>query len=640
MENEKVKLLLIEDSKVAQMVFIKAIKKENLNYNYTIASSVEEAKDCLNKEKFDILLVDYYLEDGTAFDILELKIDTPIIVITAGASEKIAADILKAGASDYLVKDSDLNYLKILPITVENTIRNKKAQEKFTMLSHAIMSINDSIYITDLEGKIVFVNKAFCHTYGYTESEILEQNSDILFENQVLNTYIKNIILRKIESGWQGEIYNKKKDGEEFPVTLSMSAIKEQGKIIALACIAHDITQHKQAEKELKDAIETAKMASRMKSEFVATMSHEIRTPMNGVIGMIDLVLDTILNGEQRDCLMMAKFAASTMLMLINDILDFSKIESGKLDIESIVFSLHNTIQKSINLLKLKAKEKNLDLLLDIPENIPEFLIGDPERLKQIIMNIVNNAIKFTDKGYVSLKLDLDEKDEDEVLIHFSIKDTGIGIPKDSINNIFEVFTQADGSITRKYGGAGLGLSIAKSLVEMMKGYIWAESEVGKGSNFHFTAKFPIHKGEVENKEQKELPENDEQTPKLENKFDILLAEDNVINQKLIRLILEKRGHNISIVSNGREAIDILGKEKFDIILMDIQMPDMDGFHASRLIREKEVQTGGHIPIVALTAHALKGTKEKCLQAGMDDYISKPINTNELLLTIERLCTQ
>jgi len=668
---------------------------------------------------------------------------------------------------------------KELKIEVQERERAQEAlSEERGVLRALIDNVPDYMYVKDAECRFLVANLAVARQMGAeTPDELLGKTDYDFYPPELAKTFFEDE-QRIIHTG-QAEINREEAgldpQGNVSQVLTTQVPLRDKnGRATGLVGIGHDITHLKKIQAEMQKAREVAEAASQAKSEFLANMSHEIRTPLNGIMGMTDLALDTVLTQEQREYLRTVKFSADSLLTVINDILDFSKIEAGKIDLENANFDLRDAVETALKTLAVRADERGLELLCDVAPEVPEMVRGDATRLRQVLLNLLGNAIKFTHEGEVALKARLAEQvaNNRDVALHFTVSDTGIGIPQEKQQLIFDPFSQADTSTTRKYGGTGLGLTISTRLVQMMGGRIWVESEEGHGSHFHFTARMGVveghdikakssasledlrgvrallvddnetnlrilegmlkrwemhpvsarsgdealaelaagrnagkpyglivtdmhmprmdgfelvehirerrelsaatimmltsagHRGDADRCQklgvsayllkpirQSELREAiarvlgaREREPRipLVTRFSlgeervrsevlrILVAEDNAVNQRLIVRLLEKRGHRVVVAGNGKEAVAALEKEPFDLVMMDMQMPEMDGFEATAAIRKKEKNSRAHQIIIALTAHAMKSDREKCLEAGMDGYLTKPIQPPEL----------
>ena len=692
MDKKIIKILMVEDNQGdARLIREMLIDVKDFSFNLECAGDLITALSFLSKGGIHIVLLDLSLPDSQGLETFDRAsaqgAEVPVIILTGNDDETIALRAVERGAQDYLVKgkiDSDL-----LVRSIRYAISRKQAEEALRQskkelsirdqISHIFLTLHDDELYAEALLVILKVMESKYGYFGYIDDDgdlvCPSMTRDIWDKCQMPDKDIR--FPRKIWSGIWGKSLIEKKplysnetlhtpEGHiSILKTLAMPIIY-QGELIGQIVVANKETAYTEKDQELlksianhiapvlharlgkdkkerermklmdalKKALVKAEEADRLKSAFLANMSHEIRTPMNAIIGFTSLMLDDELAEEHREFLQDVKESGDLLLAIIDDILDLSKIDAGQFGIEQIPCSLKAVLKNAGSACQMiiSHKEKNIALRESISDNISRFIIADPTRVQQIMNNLLSNAVKFTENGFIEYGVAL----KDENTLEFYVRDTGIGIPEDKQDGIFKPFQQADGTHTRKYGGTGLGLTISKKLVELMGGEIALKSKVGAehGTTFYFT--LPYRPGEV--KETDEI----EETKVLETKtgYTILVAEDDILNQSLARKILERAGYNVVVTNDGKEAISIYKTDaSIDLILMDMQMPVLDGYDATKVIRniETKEKKNKRIPIIALTAFAMEGDKEKCIDAGMDDYVAKPIRANELLASIEKM---
>jgi PAS domain S-box-containing protein len=638
MAENKLRILVVEDDDVDRMIIKRALKDSKINHELNFAVDHESGKEATNGKEYDCIFLDYNLPGGSGLELLktirEAGNSSPIIMVTSQGDEKIAVDAMKLGADDYIPK----NFLSGEGIgqIVRYMVNKKKQELRQNELENQLKNTQKQLQTVVENAPIILFSLDNAATFKLFEGKGIEASG--INKKKILGTSLYDnealpISLEDYKRAMNGEEFKKIVHWKQAYFEISYSPIRVDNKAISgVLGIATDITQHIQAEEELKHAKHLAEETVRVKQQFLANISHEIRTPMNGIIGLTRILLDSPLNPEQVKYLQSINACNTNLLTIINDLLDVSKIEAGKMNLEKISFDIHELVNQTMELYQAKADEKALQLCLEKDGALPHFVEGDPTRLSQILNNLVSNAIKFTEKGEVRLSLRQSANDGKNVTIVFDVKDSGIGIPEKSLSMIFESFTQAYSDTTRRYGGTGLGLTIVKNLVELQDGEIRVKSKPGAGTTFTFTLSFPI--SSVREVSTASVAAENSDISHLR----ILIAEDNKINQMVIEKTFADWRVKTDLAENGILAVEMLKKKEYDLVLMDIQMPEMDGYTAVEIIRKKLSTHKRSVPIMAMTAHASMTEKQKCLDAGMQDYISKPFDPAELKSKIISIC--
>lgn len=523
----------------------------------------------------------------------------------------------------FIIWDNEKN--KTLALELEKAEERRRHQQQ--LLQSVIDNNPNIIYVKDLEGKYLLMNRKLKEMVDISpdmDVSTISEEDVFKYNRNSLENYrrLHRLIIENKQTMAFEETFSYK-GTEKYFYIMKFPVLDENGNTIYVCGVSVDITELKKAQLEMIDAREEALQAKEAQENFLANMSHEIRTPMNGVMGMGNLLLDTSLNDVQKEYVQSIKESAENLLSIINDLLDFSKIKSGKFHIDVNDFNIADTVRKAIYPLQVKAQEKDLALNCLIDTGVPEVVTGDALRLQQMIINLAANAVKFTSEGAITVKLYPIEQNDNDVLLGIDVADTGIGLPADKLDKVFELYTQVDKNTSRIYGGTGLGLAIVKQLAELQNGTVSVKSEYGKGSVFTLQIPYKIKQQAVK---KVEISSAAQQTGLLQG-VKVLVAEDNLINQKVVLYTLKNQGADVIMTCNGKEAVETLTTDKCDIVLMDLQMPEMDGYQATTYIRN---QLKLDIPIIAMTADAMKGESDKCIDAGMQDYISKPFEPKEL----------
>ncbi len=644
--NSKIKVLLIDDDEVDRATVKRAFKGTDLNCDITECEDAGVAIRMLKAQQFDCVFLDYLLPGTDGLMLLrKLRaegISTPIVIITSQGDEKIAVKMMKAGATDYLIK-TQLNAHSIVQI-IRNAVRIQEIDSQRIQTELALKESESRLAEAQRIAKLGNWEYDFKDETIYWSKEvyrILNKNPET-FNPNLKNFYacyhpddvslIKNAIRDTIKGKSFNLDFRISGTGglQKFGNTQGHTLLDDKGNPIKIIGTIQDITERKQVEQELIKAKQLTEETSKAKEQFLANMSHEIRTPMNAIIGFARLLLKEELTAEQKKYIEAIYNSGENLLVIINDILDFSKIASGKMELEEAPFSLSEVVGSIIDMFWLRAKDNNITFSADIESDVPTRLVGDSVRLSQVLVNLVSNALKFTEKGHIHLRFKLVQQDSKFAELQYAVEDTGIGIPEDKLDSIFDSFTQASSSTTRRFGGTGLGLTIVKKIVELHSGHIMVESKEGKGSTFTIRCRYKKEAHEVPVQASTHSGSDSEDYSASLKGIRILLAEDNHLNQILAKAVLTKAKCLVDVAENGLVALEKLKVNHYDVVLMDIQMPEMDGYETTRHIRTQLESSLSEIPIIAMTAHALNTEVEKCLKIGMNDYISKPFKTNDL----------
>jgi PAS domain S-box-containing protein len=632
-----VRVLYVEDDLIDQKAFQRHVKNGHENMLYELASTVEEAQSMLSHHKYDVVVTDYLLNRNTGFTIIDTVKDIPVIFITGQGDQEVAVKAMKKGAFDYIVKESSGSYLDLLTATINKAFSHnnthkklKEAEQEIKKLIWTLGQINNSITILTKTGEIEWVNKGFEDLFGYSLDEV--KNKNILdyrgkdMRKEKLQRLSSNILEQKRIVTCESKILNK--DGEHCWIYTTITpVVDETGTASRIIMVDTDISEKKKIERELIKAKEKAEAAAITKQQFLANMSHEIRTPINAIMGIMHMLENTNQTETRKKYMQLVNNASNNLLNIINDILDISKLEAGKIIIEKINFNIHDLILNIRKSMKYRAEEKGLQLHCHIAKDVPQSLKGDPSRLNQILINLVGNSIKFTEKGSIIMSVKTTATTEDTVTLLFTVTDTGIGIAEEAQAHIFEYFHQVHSDATRQYGGTGLGLAIIKRLTEIQRGKVWFKSKENHGSEFYVELEFETG---VNPPKQNTKPAQHKEGLFLKGKK-ILLVEDEALNQMVAKYLLENElGATVEIASNGKAAISKMEKNHYDLVIMDIQMPEMNGYDTAKYIRTQLPSPQNKTPILAMTAHAFSEEKTKCKKAGMDEFISKPIRIDEL----------